>query len=208
MSVSNAATAADQTRAGQPGCCSASARIPASTGQGIGVAIVDSGIAPHSALANKVVANVSFVTGDSSPDDDFGHGTHVAGIIAGAASPASVTPLYNGGIAPGAQADQRSRARRRRHRPHERRHRAASTGSIANSARYNIRVINLSLGHPVTESCVTDPLCEAVGRANLAAASSSSLPRATADSAPTAGRVLGGITVAGQLAATPSRSAR
>ena len=36
---------------------------------------------------------------------------------------------------------------------------------VANRARYNIRVINLSLGHPVTEACATDPLCEAVNQA-------------------------------------------
>ena len=37
--------------------------------------------------------------------------------------------------------------------------------AIANRARYNIRVINLSLGHPVTEPSTTDPLCQAVARA-------------------------------------------
>ena len=36
---------------------------------------------------------------------------------------------------------------------------------VANRALYNIRVINLSLGHPVTEACSTDPLCEAVNQA-------------------------------------------
>ena len=103
MSVSNQATAADLTRAGAPGLLGIGA-IPGVTGQGIGVAIVDSGISPHAALANKVVANVSFVTGDPSTADAFGHGTHVAGIIAGSGTPArNVTTLYNGGIAPGAQ---------------------------------------------------------------------------------------------------------
>ena len=37
--------------------------------------------------------------------------------------------------------------------------------AIANRARYNVRVINLSLGHPVTEPSVTDPLCEEVEKA-------------------------------------------
>jgi subtilisin family serine protease len=36
---------------------------------------------------------------------------------------------------------------------------------VANRARYNIRVINLSVGHPVMEACATDPLCEAVEQA-------------------------------------------
>ena len=36
---------------------------------------------------------------------------------------------------------------------------------VANRGLYNIRVINLSLGHPVMEACATDPLCEAVNQA-------------------------------------------
>ena len=91
MSVSNKSTGAAQTRAGVPGLLGIGA-IPGVTGQGIGIAIIDSGIANHSALTNKVVANVSFVTGDSSTDDAYGHGTHVAGIIAGLGGP-SVTSL-------------------------------------------------------------------------------------------------------------------
>ena len=98
-----------------------------------------------------MVANVSLVTGDPRVTDVFGHGTHVAGIIAGKAAAASaVTTLFNGGIAPGAQlinvrvlgADGIGRTSdvHRRHRMGDRQ-----------PARYNIRVINLSLGHPVTE---------------------------------------------------------
>src|SRR6188474_2172616 len=101
MSVSVKSTGADQTWAGTSGLLGIGS-IAGVTGQGIGVAVVDSGISPHNALANKVVANISFVTGDSSVLDAFGHGTHVAGIIAGTGSVASsVTPLYTGGIAPG-----------------------------------------------------------------------------------------------------------
>jgi serine protease AprX len=39
---------------------------------------------------------------------------------------------------------------------------------IQNRAKYNIRVINLSLGHPVTEPSTTDPLCIAVMKATTA----------------------------------------
>ena len=148
MSVSIKSTAADQTWAGSAGLLGIGA-IAGVTGKGIGVAVIDSGISPHTALANKVVANVSFVTGDPRCTDAFGHGTHVAGIIAGTARRGhDVTPLYNGGIAPGAQADQRSRARRRRHRPDERRHRrhrlgrsptARATTSASSTCRSAIR---------------------------------------------------------------------
>src|SRR5262245_31687580 len=103
MSVSNKSTAADQTRAGKPGLLGVGA-IPAVTGNNIGVAVVDSGVTAHNALLGRIAANVSFVTGDPSVADGFGHGTHVAGIIAGQSGPAAaVTPLYTGGIAPGAK---------------------------------------------------------------------------------------------------------
>ena len=164
MSVSIKSTAADQTWSGSSGLLGIGS-ISGVTGKDIGVAVVDSGISPHSALANKVVANVSFVTGDPSVLDAFGHGTHVAGIIAGTASAASsTTPLYKGGIAPGVKLINVRVL--------------GSNGSgltsdviagidwaINNRAIYNIRVINLSLGHPVFESCVTDLLCQKVQKA-------------------------------------------
>jgi len=161
MTVSNRTMLADKTRAGTSGLLGLGG-IPGVTGQGIGVAIVDSGIAPHPALKNKIVANVSFVTGDPSVNDAFGHGTHVAGIIAGAAT--GTTPLFSSGVAPGVQLI------------NVRVLGADGTGytsdviagidwAVANKSLYNIRIINLSLGHPVVESATTDPLCLAVERA-------------------------------------------
>ena len=67
---------------------------------------------------------------------------------------------------------------------------------IANRHAYNIQVINLSLGHPVTEPSATDPLCQAVARAVAAgitvvvSAGNYGLTRAGAP-------VLGGITSPG-----------
>jgi serine protease AprX len=166
MAVSAQATGADQVWAGTPGGLLGLGNVPGVNGQGVVVAVVDSGInSNHPALAKKVVAAVSFVSGDPSTDDAYGHGTHVAGIIAGLGSPASrVTPLYAGGIAPGAQlVNVRV---------------LGEDGSgltsdviagidwvVNNRAKYNIRVINLSLGHPVMEPSATDPLDEAVARA-------------------------------------------
>ena len=101
--ISDASTAADQTRAGNS-VLGEMLGIPGVDGQGIGIAVVDSGIAPHSALAGRVVANVSFLSGDAQVADAFGHGTHVAGIIAGNPAPANgVAPDYAGGIAPRAR---------------------------------------------------------------------------------------------------------
>jgi serine protease AprX len=165
MSISNQSTAADQVRAGVAGGLLGLGAIPGVTGQGIGVAVVDSGISPHAALVGKVVANVSLITGDPSVGDAFGHGTHVAGIIAGNTTAArSVTPLFTGGLAPGVQLvnvrvlgpDGVGRTSDVI---------AGIQWAIANRARYNIRIINLSLGHPVMEPAATDPLCEVVEQA-------------------------------------------
>jgi serine protease AprX len=192
--IGDASTAANQTRAGN--ATQGLLGIPGVDGQGIGIAVIDSGIAPHSALASRVVANVSFVSGESQVTDPFGHGTHVAGIIAGNAAAANgVTPDYAGGIAPGA-------------RLINVRVLGADGGGyssdvidgidwvIANRALYNIRVINLSLGHPVTEACSTDPLCEAVNRA-VQAGIVVVVAAGNAGQAPDGRTILGGISSPG-----------
>ena len=167
MGVSNVSTAADQTRKGTSGLLLGLGAIPGVTGEGVTVAVVDTGISYHPALAQKVIANVSLVSGDPSTADAHGHGTHIAGIIAGNASAAStVTSLYKGGIAPGVKlVNVRVLGK-------------DGTGwtsdviagiewVIANRDKYKIRAINLSLGHPVTEPSTTDPLCKAVMKATM-----------------------------------------
>jgi serine protease AprX len=170
---------------------------PGVTGSGIGVAVVDSGIADHSAIANRVVARVNLVSHEPNvTGDPFGHGTHIAGLIGGSTTAATrVTPDFAGGSAPGVHfVDVRV---------------LGSNGSgytsdviagidwtIANARRYGVRVINLSLGHPIAEPAATDPLCRAVARAvqaGLVVVVSAGNYGQTATGAP----VLGGITSPG-----------
>lgn len=56
------------------------------TGEGMGIAIVDTGIHPHPDLTeptNRIIGFKDFVAGDTQPYDDNGHGTHCAGDAAG-----------------------------------------------------------------------------------------------------------------------------
>ena len=136
-------------------------------GTGIGVAVIDSGVtskldlwtADHS--RSRVVFSESFVPGlDSS--DDYGHGTHVAGIVAanGAASTGPGFTRTLKGLAPNANIinlrvlDAQGNGR-------ESEVIAAIDEAIALKQTYNIRIINLSLGHPIYESFMLDPLCQA-----------------------------------------------
>ena len=55
-------------------------------GSGIGIAVLDSGIYPHPDFMNhgsRITAFRDFVNHRQTPYDDNGHGTHIAGIIAG-----------------------------------------------------------------------------------------------------------------------------
>src|SRR2546421_488272 len=77
-------------------------------GTGIGVAVIDSGVSPHNDLmkasgkGSRIVYSESFVPGDPSTADAFGHGTHVAGIIAGNGHDSLYTRQPYIGIAPNA----------------------------------------------------------------------------------------------------------
>ncbi|MBZ5628622.1 MAG: S8 family serine peptidase, partial [Acidobacteriia bacterium] len=135
-------------------------------GTGIGVAVIDSGInTNHSDLNRRVVYSQDF-TGQGTTDDLYGHGTHVAGIIAGSGSKShcqSCFLTYEGV----AQSVKLINLRV-----------LDNTGSGSDSAvikaiqtainlksQYNIRVINLSLGRGIYESYQTDPLTQAVEQA-------------------------------------------
>jgi serine protease AprX len=129
-------------------------------GSGVGVAVIDSGVAAaHDDLmgANGAPIVDRFVdfTGDGdSPYDDYGHGTHVAGIIAGSGYDSGGRRT---GIAPGARLtvlkvlDRRGNGRISDVI-------AALDYVVAHKDELNIRVVNLSIATGVYESYETDPL--------------------------------------------------
>jgi serine protease AprX len=138
------------------------------SGAGVGVAIIDSGVivSPEFNNLSNLIFNQNFVSGSSSANDQFGHGTHVAGIIAGNGSQSAgsnysyhfvgIAPLVNtinlrvldqNGVGTDSQVIQ------------------AIQTAINLKFLYNIRVINLSLGRGVFESYQLDPLCQAVEQA-------------------------------------------
>ena len=196
MAVTNKVTGASAMWQGTGGLLGLLS-TPGYNGTGITVAVVDSGIAPHSALDSRVVARANFVSWEApSTGDLYGHGTHVAGIIGGNTSAARyVTPAFAGGSAPGVKlVDVRVLG-------------ANGVGytsdviagidwAVANRSKYGIRVINLSLGHAVTEPSELDPLCKAVARAvraGVVVVASAGNYGLTSTGAP----VLGGITSPG-----------
>ena len=134
------------------------------TGAGVAVAVLDSGIQSERAdVQGRMVAAVNFAGDADTTADLCGHGTHVAGIIAGDGT-ASIGPSFFRtfyGIA------------RQTTLVNVRVLNRAGQGTVsaviqgiewavAHKSDYGIRVLNLSLGHPVGESCTTDPLCLAV----------------------------------------------
>ena len=132
-------------------------------GAGVGVALIDSGVASwHDDLgSDRVTRFADFVNYQPTPYDDYGHGTHVAGIIAGNGHDSEG---LRRGIAPGATllVEKVLDAAGQGYISNVI---AAIDYAIANRAALNIRVINLSVAAGVYESFTTDPLTLAAKRA-------------------------------------------
>lgn len=132
-------------------------------GSGVGVAIIDSGVTSwHDDLGPSRVARfVDFVNFQPSPYDDYGHGTHVAGIIAGDGFDSGGTRR---GIAPGATllVEKVLDAEGGGYISNVI---AALDYAVANKDALHLRVVNVSLAAGVYESYTTDPLTLAAKRA-------------------------------------------
>jgi serine protease AprX len=129
-------------------------------GDGVTVASIDTGVTPGPDLGSRLLARVDF-TADHDGIDRFGHGTHMAGLIAGDGSLSDGAPE---GAAPGAGlvsvkvagwdgATDASTVI------------AALQWVVANRSRYRIRVLSLSWGTDGVQSPDVDPLNAAVQRA-------------------------------------------
>lgn len=196
MAITNKVTLADKVWAGTPGLLGLLG-TPGYKGSGINVAVVDSGIAAHNALGDRVFFRKNFVASEPGvTGDPFGHGTHVAGMIGGNGAAAKyTTSAYTGGSAPAIRfLDLRVLGRTGVGYTSD--VIAAIDWAIQNRGLHDIRVLNLSLGHPVAESSKTDPLCLAVERAvaaGIVVVASAGNYGQTATGAP----ILGGITSPG-----------
>ena len=142
------------------------------TGKGVGVAVIDTGIqgnlpdfrVSQTDASSRVIATAVTNPAATTANDTFGHGTHIAGLIAGnGTNRAAGDPLYGkyAGVAPDANliaikaSDDEGNA---------------SVLDVIDGlqfvidykADYNIRVVNLSLKSTIAESYKTDPLDAAV----------------------------------------------
>ena len=140
------------------------------TGQGVTVALIDTGVASVPDLAGRLVTVTEGVgkdkpcknlSGELNCDDSYGHGTFVAGLIAG--NGASSGGKWKG-VAPGARVLSVKIAGAKG---------AADVSNVLAAIqwvvslkdKYGIRVLNLSLGTDSVQSYTTDPLNYAVERA-------------------------------------------
>lgn len=137
-------------------------RIGAADNGGVAVAVIDSGFQPHADLPlGRLRYYRDFVSHSTTPVDGCGHGTHVAGIVSG--NGASSPNRKYAGIAPDVELvvlrvlDENC---------------SGNTSDVIDALEwvarhhraYNIKVVNLSLGHDVLESAFTDPMVQAVER--------------------------------------------
>lgn len=128
------------------------------TGKNVVVAVLDTGIYEHPDLADRIIAFKDLVNQKSSPYDDNGHGTHVAGDIASNGSQSNYT--YR---APAPEA----------HLIGVKVLNKMGSGSLSvviegiqwcieNKDALGINIMNMSLGSQAIQSYSEDPVCQAV----------------------------------------------
>lgn len=134
-----------------------------SRGEGVTIAVLDSGVSMHTDLKDRVIGQIDFVQGWAMPYDDNGHGTHVAGDAAGAgiinpafAGPASKANILSMKVLSGQGSGATSGIVR------------AIQTAVELKEDLNIRVINMSLGGPASKNGESDPINMAIKAAKEA----------------------------------------
>ncbi len=125
------------------------------TGKGVGICVIDSGLHPHQDLDGRIVAFADMNEGRKKPYDPYGHGTHVAGIAAGTGAASEGVFM---GVAPdahlvGVRITSVSEAIK------------GIQWAIENKDKYDIKVINMSLGDFPMRSWKDDPWAQAAEKA-------------------------------------------
>lgn len=132
------------------------------TGKGIGVAILDTGIAPVNDFIqpkNRLIAFKDFANNKLEPYDDNGHGTHVAGIACGNGTNSNglyCGIAYESNLIGVKILDKEGKGNTSKVL-------AGIQWIVDNKDKYNIRIANLSIGSPGSNSL--DPLVKAVNAA-------------------------------------------
>lgn len=143
-----------------PAVCGFALKKTGFTGKKVTIAVLDTGVYPHHDLVypiNRIIAWADFINYQKAPYDDNGHGTHVAGIIAGNGSSSfgkycGMAPEANLAVIKVLDQDGNGSLS------------AIIEGidwCIKNKAKYNIKIINLSFGAVAQDSYRTDLLCRA-----------------------------------------------
>lgn len=131
------------------------------TGKDVTIAIVDTGIYPHKDFEDKIIGFKDFCNGYKEAYDDQGHGTHVAGDSAG-------TGAMSQGKYKGTAPDAKLVGVKALDKNGAGKFSDIIKGIqwvVQNKDKYNIKVMNMSLGGPAFMSYKEDPIAQAAQKA-------------------------------------------
>lgn len=128
------------------------------TGKDVVICVIDTGIDQHPDLKDKIIGFQDFVNGRTEAYDDQGHGTHCSGITAGSGK--SSEGKYKGAAPDASLVGVKVLDKN-------------GSGSfsdvikgiqwaVENKEKYNIDVISMSLGGPISQPAAKDPVAQAV----------------------------------------------